>query len=274
MTKYYNFLIYISISFLLFNCNNNELFSESNTGEPTTEPQPRTADDVRADFSNLTINTGINDIVLESPTKNIFWNFRVIMPEGANNTNKRPLVFRLHGGATNIVPDAHKSTDCLVTPGFEGLDAIIISPNSNGKLWYDQVNQVQVLALYELVTSYLPVDTNKTVIMGYSDGGNGSFFYAKYFPTLFSAAIPMATSFNPASTNGTVDKITIPIYAIHGSDDQLFPINITQGYINQLIAAGTDIQFVTATGLDHYSPCDYVSYLQEAAQWLTTMVWN
>jgi predicted peptidase len=267
MKIFHKLLILFSVIILFFNCNKNEDLTEPQT---TT----RTAEDVREDFKNLVINPGINDFTLESPTENIFWNFRIIKPVGASNTNKRPLVFHLHGGASNLVPDAHKSTECLASPGFEALDAIIISPNSNGKLWYDPSNQIQVLALLELVSTYLPVDTNKKVIMGYSDGGNGSFFFAKYFPTLFSAAIPMATSFNPANTSGVVDKINIPIYAIHGSEDQLFPIDITQGYINKLFTAGTDIQFVTATGLDHYHPCDYVSYVEGAAQWLINSVWN
>jgi predicted peptidase len=269
MKKTYKFFLFLSISLIYFSCNNNDLLIEQ---EP--EPTGRTADDVRKDFSNLVIIPGINDITLESATENVFWNFRIIMPEGASDTNKKPLIFSLHGGASNVYPDAHKSSSCLLDSGFDALNPYIISPNSNGKLWYEQANQSQILALLELTSTYLFVDTQKIALTGFSDGGNGSFFFAKYFPTLFSAAIPIATSFNPASTNGNVDKIDIPIYAIHGSDDQLFPIDITQGYIDQLITAGTNIQFITAIGLDHYSSCsEYLTYLQDAAEWLSS-IWN
>lgn len=268
--KKFNHLIKISYSFFLFllliSCGGNETGVESDS--------PRTADDVREDFSNLSLNTGVNDLTLESNIDNVFWNFRIVVPEGASDTSKRPLIFNLHGGASNLVPDAHKSSSCLLDSGFDVLNPYIISPNSNGQLWYEQANQSQILALLELASTYLSVDTQKIALTGFSDGGNGSFFFAKYFPTLFSAAIPIATSFNPASTNGNVDKINIPIYAIHGSDDQLFPIDITQGYINQLITAGTNIQFITATGLNHYSSCsEYLTYLQDAAVWLTA-IWN
>ena len=234
---------------------------------------PRSADDVREDFKNLDLDAGINDITLESAVENVFWNFRVIIPEGIDSNSNVPLIMRLHGGARNSSADAHKSTNCLVGPAFENTDAIIISPNSNGELWYDQNNQVQVLALIDLATTYLPIDANKVVIMGYSDGGNGSFFFAQYYTSLFAAAIPMATSYNPVNSNGIVEKIDIPIYAIHGSNDQLFPIEVTQGYINQLIDAGTDITFSVAPGLDHYSVCDYLSYLNNAVDWLETTIW-
>lgn len=239
-----------------------------------TPVQPRTADDVREDYSNLVINTETNDLTLESIIAGQFWNFRVIVPEGASDTNKRPLIIRLHGGASANSPNAHKSTDCLVTPGFEGMDAYIVSPNSNGFLWYEEPNIVQVQALVDLVSSNEFIDTSKIVVMGYSDGGNGAWFFSQYFPQLFSAAIPMASSYATTSQSGVVHQFAKPLYVIHGSEDQLFPIETTQGYIDDSVAVGSDITFVTAEGLDHFNSCDYVSYLQEAATWLETTVWD
>ena len=54
----------------------------------------------------------------------------------------------------------------------------------------------------------------------------------------------------------------------------LFPIETTKGYVDASIAAGSDIQFVTAEGLGHFEPCEYVPYLKEAVTWLETEVWN
>jgi len=271
--------IKFSVIVLLFasviSCNKpNSNFVDPQNDDDVVE-LPRTADDVREDFQNLNLQPGINDVSIESLTEGFFWTFRVIVPVGASETNKKPLIFSLHGGAQNIIPDAHKNTDCLISPGLDGIiDAYIISPNSNGKLWYDQSNQIQILALYDLATSYLPIDTTKTAITGYSDGGNGSWFYSQYFSNMFSAAIPMATSYNTAKSNGTVEKINIPLYVIHGADDLLFPVETTQGYVDASIAAGSDIHFVIAPYLDHYEVCDYVPYLRDAAQWLADTVWN
>mgnify|MGYP005990902427 CR=1 FL=1 len=258
------FSIFI-LTLLLISCGSNETGLE--------ETPPRTADDVREDFSNLVINAGTNDLTIESLVNNVFWNFRIIMPEGTSESNKRPLIFSLHGAALSATPDSHKSTDCLVTPGFEELDAIIISPNSNKQFWFEPANQSQVLALVDLASSYLPVDKEKVVITGYSDGGNGSWFFAQYYPALFSASIPMASSFDTAHS-GSVEKIDVPLYVIHGSEDQLFPIETTEGYVDQSILAGSSIEFVTADGLDHLDVCDYVPYLKDAAQWLVTSVWT
>ncbi len=234
----------------------------------------RTAADVRADFKKLSIKTGVNDLVLESLVKGSYWNFRIIMPEGASTTNKRPLVLRLHGGARNATPTAHLSTDCLVEPGFEGLNVIILSPNSNQVFWYEEKNIVQVLALLDLVKANLPVDESKTVVTGYSDGGNGSWFFAQFYSTLFSAAIPMATSYRAVDSQGNAAKINIPMYVIHGSADTLFPVETTEGFVNESIAVGSDITFVVADGLIHIAACDYLPYFKDAVTWLETEVWN
>lgn len=234
----------------------------------------RTVDDVKNDFQNLNIQEGINDFILESNVTGVFWNFRIIAPSDASEANKRPLILSLHGGASTIMPEANKSTGCLIEPAFESLNAYIISPNSDGFLWYEQQNQVQILALLDLAKTYLPIDQNKVLVTGYSDGGNGSWFYADYYSALFSAAIPMASSYNPVGSNGVVSKINIPLYVIHGENDDLFPLAQTEEWVNQSINAGSIIEFVIAEGLTHYEICNYVGYLQDAVVWVQTEIWN
>lgn len=263
--------------FNFFSCNNdNPNLTESQMGDDIIDiDEPRTADDVRADFANIDFKPGINDISLESTTEGFYWNFRVIVPIQAGNTDKKPLIFSLHGGAQNISPDLHKNTDCLISPALEDIiDAFIISPNSNGDLWYEQNNQIQILALHDLATSNLPIDMDKIAITGFSDGGNGSWFYAQYYANLFSAAIPMATSYDTTKSNGNIDPINIPLYVIHGNEDTLFPIAITESYVYASIDAGSEITFFIAAGLDHYQVCDYVPYLRDAVYWLVNTVWN
>ena len=271
MKNAYNSLKIVSffvLFFLFVSCS-------SDGDDDTITPVPvRTADDVRADFQNLTINAGVNDLAIESIIPGLFWKFRIIVPVGASSTNKKPLIFRLHGGATNVSNTIHQTTDCLVTPGFQDLDTYIISPNSNGKLWYEEENIVQVLALVDLMTAYLHVDASKRAVMGYSDGGNGAWFFSQYYSGLFSAAIPMATSYAVTSQSGVTHRFAKPIYAIHGENDDLFPLATTQGYIVETVTAGSDVTFVVAPGLEHFNSCTYVPYLQDASDWLVNTVWD
>ena len=259
----------------LVGCNNDNPNLTDQQLDDNETNMPRTAEDVKTDFANIDFKPGINDISLESTTEDFYWNFRVIVPENASNANKKPLIFSLHGGAQNISPDIHKNTDCLISPGLDGIiDAFIVSPNSNGELWYEQNNLIQILALYDLITTNLPIDLDKIAITGFSDGGNGSWFFSQFYSSLFSAAIPMATSYDTTKSNGNIEPIGIPLYVIHGNDDTLFPIETTEGFVNASIDAGSNVTFVIAAGLEHYQPCDYVTYLRDAAAWLVSDVWN
>lgn len=242
--------------------------------EPPPPSLPRTAQDVIDDFNDLTINVGINDLKLESLVEGVYWNFRIIVPEGATSSNLRPLVIRLHGAAQSGAATAHQGTSCLVEPAFEGKDVFILSPNSSGLLWTESPNIFQIQALEELVTGRFNIDQDKIVMTGYSDGGNGSWFFSQYFEDMISAAIPMATSYFVKDGNGQVVKINVPLYIIHGSDDDLFPLEDTQAYVEEHIAAGTDATFVVAEGLVHNEPCTYEAELKKAVDWLYSNVWQ
>lgn len=244
---------------------------DNSTDVPTNTA--RTAEDVRSDFQKLEINPGINDLRLESLEEGVFWNFRVIAPTNNSPSNLRPLVLALHG-ASGGSPTAHLNTDCYVEPGLEALDAFIISPNAGTDEWYDASNQLQILALVDLASDYWNVDTDKVMVMGYSNGGNASWFYSDYFGDLFTAAIAMASSYNPQRTDGSVPKINVPLYVIHGSNDELFPVATTTEFVEMSQNAGTSIEYVIAEGLTHYRPCDYVSVLQDGVDWVLAEVWN
>ena len=177
--------------------------------EPPPPSLPRTAQDVIDDFNNLTINVGINDLKLESLVEGVYWNFRIIVPEGATSSNLRPLVLRLHGAAQSGAATAHQSTSCLVEPAFEGKDVFILSPNSSGLLWTESPNIFQIQALEELVTGRFNIDQDKIVMTGYSDGGNGSWFFSQYFEDMISAAIPMATSYFVKDGNDQEDRKSV-----------------------------------------------------------------
>lgn len=229
--------------------------------EPTYTPE--------ADFAAIDIsNPGIQDLSIQV-SESVTWNFRIIVPAASGD---RPMILALHG-ASGGDPDAHKTTACLIEPGLASLDAFIIHPNGGSKLW-DHVDNQQMLASLTLwATDYWPIDEDKIAVTGYSNGGNGSWYLGETQPQFFSAAIPMASSYNTYRPDSTVRVMPVPMYVIHGEDDTLFPLAETQGWVDATKAAGSDITFVVADSLGHYVPCEYVPYLQDAADWLENVVW-
>lgn len=231
-------------------------------------PSGRTLDDVEKDFAALDLSPGIHDVSLEM-LNGVIYKFRIIAPVRAAN-EKRPMVLALHGASAGN-PEAYKATACYVEPGLASLNAFIISPYGGNGLWYESYFQQEISYLMYLVKKYWPILPNKIAVTGYSNGGNGSWFFAETMSTTFTAAIPMASSYNTLNPDNSGRKFNIPVYVIHGQNDQLFPIAQTQAWVQASQAAGSNITFVTALGLDHYSPCSYTPYLQAAANWLNSI---
>jgi predicted peptidase len=258
--------IFIAFIFSIF-------FISSCKKEESAPPAPplRTYADLENDFDAIDISDGIVDVSLKASSF-LTWDVRIISP-GIVEGESYPLIFTLHGAA-NGSPTAHQATACLAEPGLEALGAIIISPNGYFYQWYDGPNIQQVLTLVNLAKKYWPVDTTKIALTGFSNGGNGSWFFAETHPEIFSAAIPMATSYNTYNTDSIGRFIETPLYVIHGENDELFPLEDTQLWVDVTQAVGTNVTLVVAPGLGHYEPCEYVDYLQDASQWLINDIWQ
>lgn len=265
-------IVFLALIGCILGCGDSFLDSEDGPAPETINFPPLTVEEIEDDFSELTVNTGINDFSLHI-ANNQSWDFRLIAPE-LNADELVPLFVHLHGGALTPRDDAHKGTACLIEPAIEGMQAYILSPNSNGLLWYDAANESQVVNLVNFAIKYLNVDPNRVVVVGYSDGGNGSWFFSDTHPELFSAGIPMAVAYGLRYENGILIRTEIPLYVIQGELDSLFPFTNTETAVELSVAAGSDITLIKAIGLGHFVPCEYLPYLEDAIAWLNTYVWE
>ena len=235
------------------------------------DPLPRITDDtIRAEFGAISLEPGVRDVQIEVAA-NVFYDFRVIIPD-VDLSEDWPLIMAFHGAAGGS-SEAHQKTECYLEPGFKDMDAFIIHPNSGPAEWYAVSNQNKVLTLLRLATEKWPIDFDKIAATGYSNGGNMSWLLAESASEAFSASIPIASSYDISQTEYTSRKMPIPMYVIHGEDDELFPIDITRNWVEQSVEAGSDITFVQADNLSHFKPCDYVPYIQDAVVWLKE-VWE
>ena len=227
----------------------------------------RTMSDVEMAFKALQLSPGIQDIEIKSLTEKP-WHFRVISPK-VEHHKAYPLIIDLHwasGGAA----DAHQNTSCYLEPGFKGTDVFMIVPNGGSELWSSRRNQEMIINLVSFALTSWPIDRQKVVLTGYSNGGNGCWFYGETQSRLFSAAIPMASSYatTPADGSSQAVKMPIPMYVIHGEKDELFPLAQTQNWVQATKEVGSVINFEIAPRLTHYEACSYLPYFKNAVAWL------
>ena len=224
-------------------------------------------------FSQIELKSGTQNYEITTSDEQV-WKTRISIPrvDKTDTGKKYPLIIGLHWLATN-----EKDTDqayvnfsqCLLEPVFTKLNTFIIAPQADEILWHTENNQIRVLTLIEQAKKHWPIDEKRIVVTGYSQGGVGSWYYADKYPVIFSAAIPVASSY-PKIPSSTID---IPMYVIHSKNDETFPAKRIRSRIKEYRKKGTDITYVQ-NSLSHYRACDYKNYLQATTEWLQNEVWE
>jgi predicted peptidase len=179
----------------------------------------------------------------------------------------RPLILALHYGGEVTPFYGRGILELLVAPALAELRAVIVAPDALERGWTTELNERAVLALLDHLTRTLPIDRTRVVCTGYSMGGTGTWFLAGRHPDLFSAAIPIAA--RPVPT----EKWQVPVYVIHGRNDQVMPLAPAEQQVAALKAAGADAQLMVVDGATHFQTDRFVAPLRAAAPWVRE-VWS
>lgn len=187
------------------------------------------------------------------------WHLRAVFPPADKYPKILVIALQWAGGGDNY----KDFSDCLVQPAFAQKNAILLVPDAENEVWYSPKNEKRLVKLIRLAQKNWSITPEHTIIMGYSNGGNGAWYYAEKYPHLFHAAIPMASAYKPSGR-----KISLPMYVIHGANDELFDINQTRVWVESAQANNDKIVFKRVASLSHYEACRYLPALKQAVDWL------
>mgnify|MGYP000285958542 CR=1 FL=1 len=184
------------------------------------------------------------------------WKIRLSVPELKKDKNV-PLIIALHWAGKKDTFQEY--SDCLAFPSFESLNGIIVTPSGDGFHWIHEKNERRVIKLIKQIIKYWPVDKNKIIITGYSNGAIGSWYYSQKYQNLFAAAIPVAGFYKKSS------KIKVPMYILHGEKDELFNSELVETSIKKSIEKKSKITYKILTDYSHFMGCSYTEELKKMA---------
>lgn len=190
----------------------------------------------------------------------------VWVPEG----RPRSLIVMLHGAIVRIVGTptfepptvARMLLRCLAQPAFAELQPLVIAPHSAEGQWWEKEDTAFVLGLVAAARQRWPELAARSVVTGYSNGGIASWYFARLYPEWFSAAIPIAAN------DMIIGATRLPVYAIQGDKDELFPIEPTRAAVERERQRGSDVTLVVRHRAGHMTPCAYRPELESAGRWL------
>lgn len=196
--------------------------------------------------------------------------YTISLPESFSPSQTYPLVLALHYGG-RVTPFYGKEfLSILVEPALKELEAIIVAPDCPSKGWANPISEACILELMVLIMEEYNIDSNRSLIVGYSMGGLGTWYMASRHSDLFSAAIPISALPDTKTTPVIKD---IPLYVIHGDNDELFPVGEVKKFFEKQMIGGAAIRLMIVKGVSHYQTARFIKSLQAAIPWIRE-VWG
>ena len=135
---------------------------------------------------------------------------------------------------------------------YEEHPSIIIAPQCSEEQWWtDGYMLAALMSLVEYVGDIYSGDANRLYVMGLSMGGMGTWALLEKYPHKIAAAIPICGNGDPSKADRFKD---IPIWAFHGDNDDVVPVEGSREMVNALKATGsTTVKYTECPGVMHDS---------------------
>jgi predicted peptidase len=183
--------------------------------------------------------------------------YRLFEPTGATPGEKLPLVLFLHGmgerGTDNVAQTTWMGGLVNATKGGQ-YASYVLAPQIDTSSWFqsysDKPTEAMSLTIQALkqVISTQNVDTRRVYVTGLSMGGMGTWDILAREPKLFAAAVPMSGG---GDTRTAAEIKGTPVWAFHGSADDIVPESATTDMIQALRDAGGSPRFTEIAGGGH-----------------------
>ncbi len=197
----------------------------------------------------------------------LFYRFKT--PTYYDGTRKYPLILYLHGLGEN--GNDNKTQLNTISSFFRNTESenayetfFVVPQLPKGEGWTGEWADATFKLLEEILRKY-PVDRDRVYVLGYSNGGYGTWNFLSLRGELFAAGSPICGWYN---TSAARRLSKIPIYVFHGSEDTIVYPQNSRNMVNAIKAYGENKIFYTEyIGLAHNVWDQGVSYLMET-DWL------
>ena len=215
--------------------------------------------------------------------------YGTLVPKADPPDTGYPLIVALHYGTTQdpgLSPYFGLGyVGQLVYPALKDLGAVIVAPDAPEFSWAHPDSEAAVLAVVAEVTKELKIDARRTLVTGFSLGGQGTWFFAATHGDLFRAAIPMSglpittrvrTKADAEAARKTVESgsdwatplLRMPLYVIQSRADELVPVAETEQAVQTLKGRGAEVSLALIDDVPHHMVSGYIDALEAATPWI------
>jgi hypothetical protein len=188
-------------------------------------------------------------------TRDTSYQYLSYVPPGYDeDTSVRwPMIVYLHGGSRRGSDIKKLYADGIPDQIYRGREFpfVIVAPQCPEHIRWSTENWFE--NLYEEVSNKYRIDTNRVYLTGVSLGGSGTWYLAIQYPSRFAAIAPMCgfTSHTEFIGKNVARLANMPIWAFHGQDDLVVPVEETDRVIEKLLGRNEDLKVTIEPGVGH-----------------------
>lgn len=175
--------------------------------------------------------------------------YSIYIPSSPSSTSDWPLVIALHGGYSHgrdfiwsWIREARSRDFVLLAPTSQAMTWSIGRVDADGEL---------LMRHLEEVCSRVPIDRNRILLTGMSDGGTFALALGLSRENTFSNIAPVSCALPPVDLRNASGK---RVLWIHGAQDWIFPVDRTVQACRYLKQSGVEIQLKVIPDLAHAYP--------------------
>ncbi len=150
------------------------------------------------------------------------------IPQSYEPTKQYALVVCLHGAGFTGEAYLDRWKSRL------GEEYILACPTYPAGAWFTRRAEDLVLATVQLVRERYRIDPNRIFLSGMSNGGIGAWLIGMHHAQLFAGLAPMASGIDDVLFPFLENLRTTPVYIIHGSQDQVMPVELSRKLAGEL----------------------------------------
>lgn len=198
------------------------------------------ADKITGAFTQVTSKQGLNYQIYGNPK----W----------DNSKRYPLVIWLHGsgqsGSNNTSQMGGPTRTFTDSEHQEKNPCLMIAPQCpDAEIGWNKQVADNLMALIADLMDKLPVDQSRLYLTGSSMGGFGSWNLAAKYPKVFAAVVPLCGGGDPKKAE---ELKNVPIWAFHGDQDPMVPVERTRVVVAAIKAAGGSMcKYTELAGAGH-----------------------
>ncbi|MEM1245878.1 MAG: phospholipase [Acidobacteriota bacterium] len=202
-------------------------------------------------FSAAAEERGIGHVENESQQRG---GFSIFNPFPRDHRGPHPLVVALHGGSGHGRDALWWWVAAARTKG-----AVVVAPTSLDRTWSlmsPATDGANLLTIVEATRRRLPIDAERILLTGMSDGGTFSYLLGLQEASPFTHLAPISGVLPPLTPQQQKNARGRRIRLVHGALDWMFPVDTARTAAAELTALGADLEYCEVDDLSHTYPTE------------------